>query len=188
MAASQAPESGSAAEEEALRDTLRRFLDASRHHLKFGYPGRIDRATRDLSEEDLWWRPSRASNSIGHLVLHLEGNLRQWIIHGVGGALDTRDRAAEFAAEPSPWAPLRARLDETLAEVDHLLAGLDPDVLGRPRTIQGVETTVLEAIYHVVEHFSMHTGQILWIAKARTGRDLGLYEIDEAGRVTGLNW
>lgn len=69
-----------------------------------------------------------------------------------------------------------------------MLAGLDRTRLVRPVTIQGVETTILEAIYHVVEHFSMHTGQILWIAKARTGRDLGLYEIDAEGRVTGLTW
>lgn len=87
-----------------------------------------------------------------------------------------------------PLEDLLADLRATLADADGVLAALTPSSLQEPRSIQGLETTVLRALYHVVEHFSMHTGQVLWIVKARTGRDLGLYEVDDQGRVVGTHW
>lgn len=166
----------------------RAFLRASRRHLLDDYPAKIAAALAALDAEDLWWRPNARCNSIGHLVRHLAGNVRQWVVHGIGGADDERDRAAEFTAPPESLEDIRTRLDDALADAGRVLDDLSDEDLEAPRSIQGFETTVLEAVYHVVEHFSMHTGQILWIAKARAGRDLGFYEVDDEGRVIGTHW
>lgn len=158
------------------------FLTASRDYLATGYLPRIREAVTALEPADLWWRPNDASNSIGNLLLHLAGNVRQWIVHGVGGAEDVRDRQAEFdAREGATAAELLDHLESAVMDAVATLDGLDPSALAEPRTIQGMETTVLGAVYHVVEHFSMHTGQILWIVKARTGEDLGFYHIGQDG-------
>lgn len=143
-----------------------------------------------LTPEQLWWRPNEASNSAGNLVLHLAGNARQWVVHGLGGRPDVRDRPGEFAAGPSHGTvtDVLGRMDDALGEVSAVLARIDPVTLPEPRTIQGVGTTGLRALYHVVEHFSMHTGQILYIAKLQTGRDLGFYELDDGGAVVGTHW
>jgi uncharacterized damage-inducible protein DinB len=152
------------------------------------YPAKIDRALEGLEEADVWWRPTPVANSIGHLLRHLSGNVRQWILHGIGGAADSRDRASEFDQSTDSIEVVRAELRSTLEASDRVLSALAEGVVCEPVTIQGLETTVGEAVYHVVEHFSMHTGQVLWIAKARSGRDLGLYEIDERGDVIGTHW
>jgi uncharacterized damage-inducible protein DinB len=164
------------------------FLAATRRHLLSEYPAKIDAALALLGPDDPWWRPNPRTNSIGQLLRHLSGNVRQWIVHGVGGEPDRRERVLEFEAPPEPIGDVRARLGSTLADAHRVLAALSPDELTRPRTIQGLETTVQEALYHVVEHFAMHTGQILWIAKARTGRDLGFYEVDDDGNVIATHW
>jgi len=156
------------------------FLVQSARYLQDDYVPRIARCLEQLSDEDVWWRPNEASNSIGNLVLHLMGNARQWIVHGVGGAQDVRTRQEEFdRREPLPKAELVERLRTTIAEAADVIGRVSPDRLLEPRLIQGYETTVLGAIYHVVEHFSMHTGQIIVLAKARTGRDLGFYVMQD---------
>jgi len=152
------------------------FLDQSRKYLLDDFLPRITSCVGRLSEDDIWWRPNAASNSIGNLLLHLSGNVRQWIVSGVGGAPDERDRPREFAERARiPGPELIARLTATLEEADRALAAVAPEALVETRHIQGSDVTVLEAIYHVVEHFSMHTGQITYITKLRTGADLGFY-------------
>ena len=154
------------------------FLAQSREYLTAHYLPKITDAIERLSEADLWWRPNNASNSIGNLMLHLAGNIRQWIVSGVGGAPDSRDRASEFARrEPLPRDELLAILTEAVLEADAVIARIDPADLHDRRPVQGRDVTTFEAIYHVVEHFSMHAGQILYIAKLRSGADLGLYEM-----------
>jgi uncharacterized damage-inducible protein DinB len=139
-------------------------------------------ALAKLPAADLWWRPNDSSNSIGNLLLHLAGNARQWIVSGVGGEPDARRRAQEFAARGGIDAESAvAQLESAVRDVDAALARLDPATLGEPRTIQGNHVTVLEAIYHVVEHFSMHTGQILYIVKLRSGEDLDFWRIGADG-------
>lgn len=155
------------------------FLDESRALLADTYLPKIRRAVASLPEGDLWWRPNDASNSVGNLILHLAGNLRQWVVSGVGGAPDVRRRQEEFDARGTDEAAdadaLLRRLEDAVADAGAVLDSLDADRLAGPVTIQGRETTALRAVYHAVEHFSMHAGQILWIAKARSGEDLGLY-------------
>lgn len=163
------------------------FIERSRHFLRDDFLPRIVTCLDKLGDEDLWWRPNEASNSIGNLVLHLAGNARQWIVAGVGGAPDVRKRQQEFdRRDPMPGAELKAHLRNAIEDVDATLARVTETQLLDPRLIQGYDTTVLGAIYHVVEHFSMHTGQILLLTKARTGADLGLYTVRDG--IARPNW
>jgi uncharacterized damage-inducible protein DinB len=159
-------------------ELTRLFLAEARFHLLQQYLPWLRACLNKLSEEEVWWRPNDECNSAGNLVLHLCGNIRQWIIHGVGGAADTRDRDAEFAERgPLPKAELLARLENTLADVDRALQSITAEDLSRPRRIQGFDQTVLSAIFHVVEHFSYHTGQIIYLTKMRTGEDLKFWDL-----------
>jgi uncharacterized damage-inducible protein DinB len=160
------------------RDTVlaATFVAESRRRLQDEYLAKLRTALRGMAPADLWWRPYPNANSIANLLLHLDGNVRQWILAGVGGARDQRDRDAEFAARSGDTGRvLLARLTHTLASVDRVLAQLGPNELLEQRTIQGYRVTVLQAVYHVVEHFSGHTGQILYIVQQRRRRRLGLY-------------
>jgi uncharacterized damage-inducible protein DinB len=154
------------------------FIGESRRYLQNEYLPKIRGALEGLTAEDLWWRPNKESNSIANLILHLAGNVRQWVVGGIGGAPDVRKRQEEFDREGGiEVEELVELLEATLAEVDDVLADLPADRLGEERVIQGLNVTVLQALYHVVEHFSMHTGQILYVAKLRSGRDLGFYRV-----------
>jgi uncharacterized damage-inducible protein DinB len=163
------------------------FLEESRRYLAREYAVKIRLCLEEVSDEDLWWRPHDQSNSIGNLLLHLAGNVRQWIVSGVGGAPDTRRRQAEFDERgPMPRAEVLRRFEAAVTEADAVLRDLDPAVLSQSRQIQGRETNVFTAIYHVVEHFGGHTGQIMYITKLRTGRDLGFYR--DAGGLAVEDW
>ena len=165
-----------------MYDPGQAFVDRSRRLLTHDYLPRIRGALAHLTEEDLWWRPNDVSNSTGNLLLHLAGNARQWIVCGVGGAPDERERAQEFARRGGmATTEALSVLEGTVDEVDRVLGRLDRGRLGQRLTVQGNDVTVLEAIYHVVEHFSMHTGQILYIAKLRSGRDLGFWRVHPDG-------
>ncbi len=154
------------------------FLAQSREYLTAHYLPKIRGSVDILSDADLWWRPHEAANSIGNLLLHLAGNIRQWVVSGVGGAPDRRDRAAEFARrEPLSRIELLALITEAVFEADSVMAATDPASLGERRQVQGRTVTLLEAIYHAIEHFGMHTGQIVYIAKLRSGTDLGFYRV-----------
>lgn len=159
-----------------MTDITHPFLSESRRFLTADYLPKIERSLADLSDEEIWWRPNEASNSIGNLVLHLCGNVRQWIVGGIGGRQEPRDRQSEFdRRDPIERDELLARLRTVLAEADDVLGRVTAEELARRRHIQEYDVTGLEAIYHVVEHFSMHTGQIIYISKLRGGRDLGLW-------------
>ncbi len=165
----------------------RAFIDESRALLTSSHLPRLVGSVRSLPERDLWWRPNESSNSAGNLVLHLAGNVRQWVVSGIGGEPDVRRRDEEFAAEGG-----RSReevlgvLSAAVADADRVLAHLDPGRLLEPLVIQGTDTTVLRALYHAVEHFGMHTGQLAYIAKLRTDRDLGFYEVE--GGIARPRW
>ena len=138
---------------------------------------KIERCLEQLTDEQIWWRPNEQSNSIGNLLLHLSGNARQWIVCGIGGEADRRQRDEEFAQRPViPRGELLDLLRSTLAEVETVLRRLDPATLLDRRTIQSSDVDVLEAIFHVTEHFSMHTGQIILLTKLLTATDLRFYD------------
>lgn len=156
------------------------FLARSRHFLRGEYLPKIRLAIAPLPDEAMWMRANDASNSIGNLMLHLAGNARQWIVSGVGGAIDERLRQAEFDQRGEMTREeLLAHLTLAVHDVDATLARVREAELQEPRTIQGSETTVFEAIYHVVEHFSMHTGQIILLAKSMAPDAIRFYEASE---------
>jgi uncharacterized damage-inducible protein DinB len=153
------------------------FLERSRYYLCTEYPAKLARAIEVLPADRVWWRPNESVNSVGNLLLHLAGNVRQWIVSGVGGATDVRDRDAEFAARGgASGEELLARLADVLHEARAVLERLTPESLLEERAIQGRTPTVFEAVYHVVEHFSTHVGQVLWITKLVAPGALQLYE------------
>jgi uncharacterized damage-inducible protein DinB len=163
------------------------FLERSRHFLTYEYRTKIRLAVEALPPNAIWWRANEQSNSVGNLLLHLAGNVRQWIVSGVGGAPDTRYRAAEFEARTGgDAATLLAALDHVLDDADAVLARLTEADLAGSRTIQGRDVNVLEAIYHVVEHFSGHVGQIVLIAKAQSPGAIKFYE--DAGGLARPVW
>jgi uncharacterized damage-inducible protein DinB len=153
-----------------MTDVARSFLGESRQYLRGAYLTAIEGSVAQLTDAQVWWRPNEASNSIGNLILHLSGNVRQWIVGGVGRQPNERNRQLEFdEREAIPKEQLLARLRTVLDEADAVLASLTEAGLTERREIQGHDTTTLKAIYHVVEHFSTHTGQILWIVKSQLG-------------------
>jgi len=162
-----------------MNETGQEFIARARYHLIDDFLPKIERCLERLSDDQVWWRPNEQSNSIGNLVLHLCGNARQWIVCGVGEAADSRDRNAEFAQRGGiPRAELQLLLKQTLNDVDATLQQYDADRLLESRTIQGSSVSALEAILHVVEHFSMHTGQILMLTKMLTNTDLAFYKFE----------
>jgi uncharacterized damage-inducible protein DinB len=130
-----------------------------------------------LDTELIWQRASENENAIGNLVLHLCGNLRQWIGFGVAGKPDIRERALEFAARGGiDVAELKKQLRGAVEEAVSEIRVLKPERLGQPTKIQSYELSVSEAVYHVVEHFAGHTGQIIFATKHLTGQDLAFYK------------
>jgi uncharacterized damage-inducible protein DinB len=164
-----------------MNEIGREFIARARYHLGEDFLPKIERCMALLNNEQIWWRPNGESNSIGNLLLHLSGNARQWIVSGLGAASDGRNRDSEFAQrEVISREELLALLRETLDDVDATLETFDPDRLLERKSIQGLDVTALEAIFHVVEHFSMHTGQIILLTKMIANSDLDFYEFTDS--------
>jgi len=159
-----------------MKDALGRiFIEFSVKKLR-QLTDRIEACLGKLSAGQIWTRGSDEENAIGNLVLHLCGNVRQWIVAGVGGAADVRERDAEFAARGgSSPAELAARLRAVVEEAVAVIAAVPAGRLPQRIAVQKYDVSVMEAIYHVVEHFSGHTGQIIFATKMLTGEDLGFY-------------
>jgi hypothetical protein len=160
------------------------FLEFSRQKLLGQYWPRLRQSVETLTEEQVWWRPNPASNSIGNLILHLNGNVTQWIVDSFNRDEDKRNRPAEFAAEGGlTAAELLAKLDATMDRAAQVLDRLTVEELLAPYEIQGHHVHGLDAVYQVIEHYGLHYGQIAYIAKSLTGRDLGFYKhLNKTGR------
>lgn len=145
-----------------------RFTDAARTILLDEFLPKITLSLAPLGDDDVWWRPNEASNSIANLLLHLDGNARQWILSGVRGDRDIRDRDAEFAARSGPGKEaLLAQFRGTLLDIEQVFLGLDPARFDEPRVIQGSHTTIFGAMFRLTTHVAVHTGQIIMLAKMR---------------------
>ncbi|MEO6390894.1 MAG: DinB family protein [Pyrinomonadaceae bacterium] len=156
------------------------FIAKSRSLLAGEYLPKIQKSLTAISDEQIWWRSGPETNSIGNLLLHLSGNARQWIVSGVGEQLDHRQRQTEFdASAGQSREKLLEQLQQTVNEVDAVLANFDTSKLLETRQIQNHDVSVIDAIYHVVEHFAMHTGQIIYLAKMLGQKDLGFYKFVE---------
>jgi uncharacterized damage-inducible protein DinB len=152
-----------------------------RSRLEERFLPRIIECLAQLSEEEIWWRPNAASNSVGNLLLHLCGNMRQWIISGLGGAADIRERDKEFAERgPIVRAALRDELQRTVKESCAVLARLKPGDLTRRYRIQQYDVMGYQAAAQVEEHVAYHLGQIIYVTKLKRGKDLGFTRLPSA--------
>ena len=150
------------------------FLKSSSGKLEL-MTGYLKSCLAKLSDEQVWERHGAHENAVGNLVLHLCGNMRQWIMHGCGGAADVRVRDKEFSAERGlTAAELAEHFEATVREARGVIDSLPPARLVERTTPQGRDVSVLEAIYQVVGHVHQHTGQIILLTKQMTGKDLDL--------------
>lgn len=166
------------------RNSSREFIEHARRFLRDDYLPKIRRCLESLNDDQIWWRANAESNSVGNLILHLCGNARQWIVSGLGERTDQRDRDSEFEQrEVIPRTQLSELLTETMRDVDEVLKAFNTDHLLQRYQIQGSEVIALEAIFHVTEHFSMHTGQIILLTKMLAQTDLGFYDFTSGAPV-----
>jgi len=153
-------------------DVATLFLEFSRKKLLEQYWPRLRTCVESLTEEQIWWRPNEACNSVSNLLLHLNGNMRQWLV-------------ASFNRQEDERKVLLARLGATMREASEVLARLTVEDLVARYKIQGYDVSGLDALYQVVEHFGLHYGQILYITKTVRGEDLGFYrELNKTGRAS----
>jgi hypothetical protein len=150
------------------------FLHHSSHKLT-QMTGYIDACVRTLDPDQVWNRAHPAQNSIGNLVLHLSGNVRQWIGSSIGGQPDIRQRDREFSDSRIAPSELLQTLHMTVSEALTILKDFPPDRLTEIVSTQDGDRSVLEVIYQVVGHFQQHAGQIIFETKRLTGEDLKFY-------------
>ena len=137
---------------------------------------RIEKCLAELDETDLWLRPNGASNSVGNLLLHLCGNITQYILSSLGGQPDHRMRDAEFAAEGGfTKQQLWEKLEATTTEAARVISEVSEAELLRVRSVQGFQLSGIGIVVHVVEHYSYHTGQISFWTKQLKNKDLRFY-------------
>ena len=162
------------------------FLDFSRNKLLEQYWPRLRAAVESLTEEQVWWRPNPESNSIGNLLMHLNGNVWQWAVASFNQLEDERDRNAEFSADGAQTvANLVKQLGETMDQAASVYARLTAHDLLATYNIQGYSVSGLAAVYQVVEHFGMHYGQVLYVTKMLANKDLEFYrELNKTGRAS----
>lgn len=162
------------------------FVEYSRSKLLDQYWPRLRTVVTPLSDEQVWWRPNPASNSIGNLLLHLNGNVYQWLVASFKKLPDDRNRPVEFNERRRlPLREMLANLESTMREASRVFEHLTAADLAATWQIQGYTVTGLAAVYQVVEHFGMHYGQILYVTKAMRGEDFGFYrELDQTGRAS----
>jgi uncharacterized damage-inducible protein DinB len=141
------------------------------------YTRRINVCLDMLTEEEVWHKPNQSSNSIANLVLHLCGNMTQYVLSSLGGQPDNRERDKEFSAEGGfTKQELFQKLSSVVAKVVHVLEEQDEASLLHTRTVQGFTKTGLSIVLHITEHYSYHTGQIALLTKLITNKDLGFYK------------
>ena len=145
---------------------------------------RLDESSRmaykclaELTDSEIWQRPNAASNSMGNLILHLCGNMRQYIVASLGESQDNRNRDLEFSTTSGySREQLVTMLSDTIGAVKHTIKSCTDKQLLKKRKVQGFDLTGVGIIIHVVEHFSYHTGQIAFWVKLLKDKDLGFYE------------
>jgi len=151
------------------------FLQFSAEKLR-QFADRIGVCLGKLNEDQLWARGGENENAIGNLALHLAGNVCQWILSALGGDPFKRDRDGEFAARGGfTAADLSAKLRDTVDQAAKIISALTTAQLTQRYEIQNYHVSGVEAVYHVVEHFAEHTGQIIFATKMLTGDDMGFY-------------
>jgi hypothetical protein len=128
-----------------------------------------------LNDNQIWQRGGAHENAVGNLILHLCGNMRQWIMHGVGQQPDMRTREVEFSTTGEVSGPaLIATFQATVAQAKAVIESTSAERLCERTNPQGRDVTVLYAIYQVVGHVRQHVGQVILLTKQMTEQDLDL--------------
>lgn len=141
------------------------FLEESVRRINYSYEFVIH-CLKQLREEHIWYRPEKDINSIGIILNHLNGNLKQWIISGVGGTEDDRNRPQEFEDDKRQSKDeLIQSFTNTINECKKTIQELNREEILGKRVIEGSEETILSAIYGSVNHLASHTAQIIYIAR-----------------------
>jgi uncharacterized damage-inducible protein DinB len=154
---------------------LTEFAEQIARHMEMNTP-RIEKCLAELSEEELWQRPNAASNSVGNLMLHLCGNITQYILSSLADQPDQRERDAEFAAEGGyTKAELLEKLRQTVDAAANVIRSTSREEMLRERSVQGFQMSGMAIAVHVCEHYSYHTGQIAFWVKLLKSKDLGFY-------------
>jgi uncharacterized damage-inducible protein DinB len=149
------------------------LLNALRTRIVGVFPTQIRAAIAPLSDEQLWWRPNEASNSIGNLMLHLTGSIHHFLNRNLGGVDFTRDRAAEFAERRMlPKSEVLAAFDAMLNDAEKTFDSITPERLGAPSPEPAMSSIVFEDLMNVAVHIAAHAGQIVWIAKMLSNASL----------------
>lgn len=160
------------------------FVQESVRRLREGQE-RIHACVRRLSDEHLWHRPNAHVVSVGNLVLHLGGNVGQWINATLGRTEDRRQRQLEFDTQgPLDRRDLLEGLDGVLVRAIEVIQGLRPADLLQQWSVQGFRESGTAIVVHVVEHFSYHVGQITLHTKLLLDADTGYYtgqDLDRTG-------
>lgn len=158
-----------------MENGLKEFLDQCIYRMDENSK-RVNKCLDSLSEEEVWKRPNASSNTIGNLILHLCGNIRQYIISSLGNTPDIRVRAEEFSAQKSlAKAELHNRLASTTEEAKQVMTNVTYDELLRKRQVQGFDMSGIGIVVHATEHYSYHTGQVALLTKLWKNKDLGFY-------------
>jgi uncharacterized damage-inducible protein DinB len=154
--------------EELVKNALYRLDESTRM---------IKKSLMDISEEEVWQKPNDSLNSIGNLILHVHGNMTQYIISSLGENDDNRKRAAEFSTLGGfTKLELLKKLEDTVDTAKRVIFDARPEQLVKIRSVQGFSFSGVGVIMHAVEHYSYHTGQIAFWVKLLKNKDLGFYE------------
>ncbi len=144
-----------------LKESQTRFTQARNY---------VNHCLNQLHDEDMWWSPDASGNSIGIILQHVCGNLKQWILSGVGGTPDTRNRPQEFVSDnTASKADLHRMFSAVFDEVLTILENLPPERLTERAGIQDTDQSLLGAVYVAITHLDMHVGQILYLTRLRKG-------------------
>ena len=151
------------------------FIEQSIYRLEENTP-KIEKCLDQLTEDELWHRPNASSNSVGNLILHLCGNITQYVLSSLGNVEDKRERDKEFSSTGVlRKAELINKLKTTVEGAIKVMRSLNDDDLLVKHSVQAYELTAIGIIIHVVEHYSYHTGQIIFWTKLIKDKDLGFY-------------
>jgi len=157
-------------------NTVNEFITQSVQRIEINLP-RIEKCLNELDEEEIWLRPNYPSNSVGNLILHLCGNITQYIISSIGGMDDNRRRDEEFSAEGGlTKTELLDKITGVINSAIEIIKNMSEDDLLKVSNVQVYELSGIAKIIHVTEHLSFHTGQIVFWTKLLKEKDLGFYK------------
>jgi len=130
-----------------------------------------------LDETTIWKKPNSASNSVGNIMVHLCGNISQYILSGLAGQEDTRNRDQEFLISGGfNKTALQDKLQKVIEAAKEVIQNSTPEQLLKQYTVQGFQLSGMGIVIHVVEHLSYHTGQLAYCTKLIKDQDLGFYD------------